>query len=247
MIKLGISGCCGKMGTRISRLALLDKDFKIVLLLEQKQHPSIGKLFEGRTKITDDPYQIKNCDCLVEFSCPEATVEHVEICRKFSRAIVIGTTGLNDLQNEIIVKASEKIPIVLSSNMSTGVNIFFKLIKEAALLLAKDYKVYITESHHIHKKDAPSGTAKQMAKIVKDIRKKDVDDIKSIREGEIIGEHRICFESEDDLLTLSHSAKSRDIFAKGALVAAKFIVSKKNGLFDMQEVLKFTANNKKDF
>jgi len=131
--------------------------------------------------------------------------------------------------------------------MSTGVNIFFKLIKEAALLLAKDYKVYITESHHIHKKDAPSGTAKQMAKIVKDIRKKDVDDIKSIREGEIIGEHRICFESEDDLLTLSHSAKSRDIFAKGALVAAKFIVSKKNGLFDMQEVLKFTANNKKDF
>jgi len=241
MIKIGISGCCGKMGTRIHRLALTDKDFDVLLLLEQKQHASLGMSFEGAV-VTDDIDQIKSCDCLVEFTSPQATMEHLEICRKFSKAIVIGTTGLSGQQKEAILKASAEIPIVLSSNMSIGVNILFNLVREAAERLPKDYKINITEAHHTHKKDAPSGTAKQIAEIIKEIRKKDVNDIKSIREGEIVGDHEVCFDGNDDVIKLSHSAKTRDIFAQGALSAAKFIVTKKNGLFDMQAVLENVIN-----
>ena len=236
MIKLGISGCCGKMGARIHRLALMDKDLDVLLLLERKQHASVGMSFEG-IKVTDDIQQIQNCDCLIELTSPQATIEHLEICKKFSRAIVIGTTGLNEKQKAIIKKTSAEIPIVFSPNMSIGVNILFKLVKEAAEKLSKDYKVCITEAHHVHKKDAPSGTAKQLAHIIKDARKKDINDVKSIREDEIVGDHEVIFESEKDVLKLSHSAKTRDIFAQGSLFAAKFITTKKTGLFDMQDVL----------
>jgi len=236
MIKLAISGCCGKMGTRIHRLASMDKSFSVSLLLEQKQHASVGMSFEG-IKVTDDIQEIQNCDCLIEFTSPQATLQHLEMCRKFSKAIVIGTTGLNDQQKGTIKKASADIPIVFSPNMSIGVNLLLKLVKDAAEIISKDYKINIVEAHHVHKKDAPSGTAKQLASIIKNVRKKDVNDIKSIREDEIVGDHEVCFESEKDVLKLSHSAKTRDIFAQGALFATKFIVNQKSGLFDMQDVL----------
>jgi len=236
MIKLAISGSKGKMGQRIFNLASSDKEFKVVVLLEKEGHPDVGSKIDNIT-ITDNSNNIKESDVLIEFTSPEATIEHLNVCVKYKKPIVIGTTGLSDQQKEDINKVSKSIPVVFSPNMSIGVNLLFKLVKETASKLSGDYQVKITEAHHMHKKDTPSGTAKQLAKIIQEEKRQEVKDIESIREGEITGDHEVCFESTEDTIKLSHSAKTRDIFAKGSLVAAKFIVGKKNGLFDMQDIL----------
>lgn len=231
MIKLGISGFCGKMGERIATLAQEDKTFKITVSLEAKGQESIGKEING-VKVSDDVQSLAKCDCLIEFTSPQATMEHLAVCVKNKKAIVIGTTGLSEEDKVKIKESSKKIPIVFSPNMSVGVNVLFSLVKEAASKL-RDYHVNIVEAHHLHKKDAPSGTAKKLAEVIGE---KDIP-IKSIREDEIVGDHRVIFESSMDKIELFHSAKTRDIFAQGALVAAKFVAKKKNGLFDMQDVL----------
>lgn len=236
MIKIGICGCAGKVGTRILNLASDDRDIEVVMGLEAKGHPSIGSKI-GRGKVSDDCEGIKSVDVLIDFTTPEATMEHLAAAVKHNRAIVIGTTGLSDEQTEKIREAAKKIPVVLSPNMSIGVNLLFRLVKEAAGKLSKDYGVTMVEAHHMHKKDAPSGTAKKLAQIVKESSSLEVEDIKSIREGEIVGDHKVTFESPYDTIELSHSAKTRDIFAKGAITAAKFVAGKKAGLYDMQDVL----------
>lgn len=236
MIKLAISGCCGKMGTRILNLALQGKSFSVVCALEKKGHPLIGKKISN-LEVCDDIEKIKGADVLVEFTTPESTIEHLDICVKYNKPMVIGTTGLSQEQQDKIKIASKKIPIVFSPNMSIGVNFLFKLVRESAQKLSKDYKVLITEAHHIHKKDKPSGTAKKLAQIIKEWRGEDVEEIRSIREDEIIGDHEVIFDSEYDTIKLSHSAKSRDIFAKGALAAAQLVVNKKNGIFGMEDIL----------
>ncbi|MFH1656078.1 MAG: 4-hydroxy-tetrahydrodipicolinate reductase [Candidatus Omnitrophota bacterium] len=236
MIKLAISGCAGKMGSRIMNLALNDKEFDVAVALESKGHGAVGSKV-GNINITDDAEQIKIADCLIEFTSPEATIEHLKICSKHNKAMVIGTTALNVEQKKQLEDASRTITIVFSPNMSIGVNLLFKLVNDAARSLSSDYSVKITESHHAHKKDAPSGTAKKLAQIIKDTTGREVSDIKSIREGEIIGDHEVIFDSPLDTIKLSHSAKTRDIFAQGALTAAKLAVSKKPGLFSMQDVL----------
>jgi len=239
MIKLAISGCRGKMGQRISKLAGADKEFEIVTLLERKNHPDVGTDV-GNIRIGDSLDNIKDADVLIDFTAPEATIENLNVCVKHKKPIVIGTTGLAAEQQDEIKAASQEIPIVLSPNMSVGVNLLFKLVKEAAKKLSKDYKVSIKEAHHIHKKDSPSGTAKKLAEIVEGVRGGEVGDINSIREGDIVGDHEIIFDSEWDIIKLSHSAKTRDIFAQGALIAAKWIVDKKSGLFNMQDILNET-------
>jgi len=236
MIKLAVSGCQGRMGLRIVHLSQEDKDFEIVSLLEQANHPAVSGQV-NKIKITPDPNSIKGADVLIEFTSPEATLQHIEACVKYRVKMVIGTTGLSDAQIDLIKKASNKIPIVFSSNMSVGVNILFKLAKEVALKTSGAYTARIIEAHHQHKKDKPSGTAKSIAKIIENSSARKISDIQSIREGEIIGDHQVIFESSVDTLTVSHHAKTRDIFAKGALVAAKFVATKKKGLFDMQDVL----------
>lgn len=236
MIKLAVSGCLGRMGQRITSLALEDKSFKIVSLLENKDHPSLARSFLNIPVHTDSS-TLKGAQALIEFTTPLATIEHLEICQKYKVKMVIGTTGFSSAQIQKIKKASKILPIVFSSNMSVGVNILFKLTKEAAAKLGTDYQVKIIEAHHVHKKDAPSGTAKTIAELIEQSSKRKVSDIQSIREGEIIGDHQIIFESAVDTLTISHHAKTRDIFAKGSLVAAKFLAKKQKGLFSMQDVL----------
>ncbi|MFC1703596.1 4-hydroxy-tetrahydrodipicolinate reductase [Candidatus Omnitrophota bacterium] len=236
MIKIAISGCMGKMGTRIRTLAADDEDLIIVSLLERKGHESIGCAIHELV-VSEDVRQIENSDVLIEFTSPEATLFHLEHCVRFKRAMVIGTTGLSVNDIGKIEQAAKTIPIVFSPNMSVGVNILFRLVKEASEKLSKGYTVKVTEAHHIHKKDAPSGTAKRLAKVVQDASGQQVDDIQSVREGEIVGDHEVKFEGETDSITLSHSAKTRDIFVQGALVAAKFVATKEKGLFDMQAVL----------
>jgi len=235
MIKIAISGACGKMGQRIIALAREDKNLKVVFGLEDKSNPNVGKIIE-EVPISADSSQISSCDCLVDFSAPQATLEYLDYAVKYKKCLVIGTTGLNE-QIDKIKKAAKKIPVVFSPNMSVGVNLFFRLVKEAAEVL-KDYQVYLQEAHHVHKKDAPSGTAKKIVQILAESGFKIKDEeVKVIREGEIVGDHKVFFESGLDKLELTHKAKSRDIFAKGALLAVGWVVDKTAGLYSMQDVL----------
>lgn len=236
-IKLGVSGACGKMGARILALASQDPDFKVVLALERMGHPEIGEKAAG-LEVVSDTGLVSKIDGLIEFTSPEATIEHLACALKFKKAFCIGTTGLTDEQKKAVADASRKIPVVLSPNMSIGVNLLFHLAREAAASLPAAYKARITEAHHIHKKDAPSGTAKHLAEIIREARGEQDIDIKSVREGEIIGDHEVIFEGPLDTLKMSHSAKTRDIFVQGALEAMKFVVTKKSGLYTMEDVMK---------
>jgi 4-hydroxy-tetrahydrodipicolinate reductase len=151
--------------------------------------------------------------------------------------MVIGTTGLDDATRQKIKAAARHIAIVFSPNMSVGVNLLFRLLKVAAGTL-KNYAASIQETHHIHKKDAPSGTAKRMAEIlIEQGFNIKPEDIKSDRYDEIVGDHKVLFESEVDRIELSHSAKTRDIFVEGALKAAQWVVGKEPGLYSMDDVL----------
>lgn len=236
MIKLAISGAQGRMGQRITHLAVQEKRFKIVSLLEYPEHPSIGQKIEG-VNLSGDPATLKGAQALIEFTTPEATMKNLQECVKYGVGMVIGTTGLNKEQANQIKKASSKIPIVFSSNMSVGVNLVFKLIEVASSTTGGHYTINLSETHHVHKKDAPSGTAKSMATVAEEYSGQKVQNIKSIREGEVIGDHTITFESKEDIIQIFHHAKNRDIFAKGALVAAKFVAKKSKGLYNMQDVL----------
>jgi 4-hydroxy-tetrahydrodipicolinate reductase len=236
MIKLAVSGCQGRMGQRITSLALLDKQFKVSALLENKDRPDVP-LLSNNIPVHFDDTALKGSDVLIEFTTPEATIAHLKSCQQYGVNMVIGTTGLTKAQVTQIKKASAKIAIVFSSNMSVGVNLVFGLIRQAAQVTGNDYAITLSETHHVHKKDAPSGTAKTMAEIAEQYAKTIVQDISSIREGEVIGDHTINFESPADLISIHHHAKTRDIFAEGSLVAAKFLSKKKKGLFNMQDVL----------
>ena len=239
MIKLAISGCQGRMGQRITALALQDKVFKISALLENKNRPDVP-LLSNNIPVNFEDIALKGSKVLIEFTTPDATMEHLKSCQKYGVNMVIGTTGLSKAQIAQIKKASSKIAIVFSSNMSVGVNLVFGLIRQTAKITGKTYDIRLTETHHIHKKDAPSGTAKTMAEVAEVIAKTKVKDIESIREGEVIVDHTITFESPVDLISIHHHAKTRDIFAEGSLVAAKFVAKKKKGLFNMQDVLGLT-------
>ncbi|MBU1112728.1 MAG: 4-hydroxy-tetrahydrodipicolinate reductase [Candidatus Omnitrophica bacterium] len=236
MIKLGISGFCGKMGQRIVALAKDDKNLKIIFGLEDKNHPQIGKMVEG-VKVTADRSQIKDCDCLIDFSSPQALPENIRCLRQFKKTAVIGTTGLNQDDLAIIKDAAKDIAVVFSPNMSIGVNVLFRLLKEASKAL-KGYAAAIEETHHIHKKDSPSGTAKEIARIINqygfEIK---TEDIGSKRQGEVVGDHKVIFASQVDRLELFHSAKTRDIFVQGALAAASWVVNKPAGLYSIEDVL----------
>ncbi len=223
MVKIAVSGSKGKMGSRIIDLAKGDPEFQCT-----------GE-FDVDGNAAD---AIKGCDCLLEFTSPEATMEHLAMCEKEKKGIVIGTTGLSEEQRNKIKEASANIPVVFSPNMSVGVNLLFNLVETVSKVLGSEYEISILEAHHAEKKDAPSGTAKELEKIVKSIKGEETDVvISSVREGEIVGEHTITFESDVDLIEITHSAKTRDILAKGALQAAKFIAGKKDGLFTMKDVL----------
>jgi 4-hydroxy-tetrahydrodipicolinate reductase len=236
MIKLAVSGCQGRMGQRITALALLDKTFRISALLENKNRPDVP-LLSHDIPVNFEDAALKGSGVLIEFTTPDATIAHLKSCQKYGVNMVIGTTGLSKAQIAQIKKASSKIAIVFSSNMSVGVNLVFGLIRQAAQITKDEYAITLSETHHVHKKDAPSGTAKTMADIAEQYAQTVVKDIASIREGEVIGDHTITFESPVDLISIHHHAKTRDIFAEGSLVAAKFLSKKKKGLFNMQDVL----------
>ena len=236
MIKLGIAGVAGRMGRRIFELARQDKDFDINLVLEKKAIPIIGKDLGG-IKISSNPDGIFLVDVFVDFTTPEATSGNLDYVRQYKKPAVIGTTGLNSEQLNKLNDTAKLVPIVFSPNMSVGVNVLFEILPEVAKRLGPDYSVEIVEAHHRAKKDAPSGTAKRIGKVLADVTRKEIP-THAIRLGDIIGDHTVIFCGNSERIEITHRAHSRDLFALGALKAAKWVVNKPAGLYTMQDVLR---------
>jgi len=236
MIKLGVAGVCGRMGRRIFELASHDRDFDLTLALEKKGTPMIGRDM-GKLKISSSPDGLFLIDCFIDFTTPEATESHLDYIAKYKKAAVLGTTGLNETQLKKVEEVSRVVPIVFSPNMAIGVNVLFAILPELAKRLGPDYSVEIIEVHHKAKKDAPSGTAKKFGQILAEVTQKEIP-THAIRLGDIIGDHNIIFCGNSERIEIKHQAHSRDLFALGALKAAKWVVARPAGLYSMQDVLK---------
>lgn len=245
------------MGSQILNLAGRDSAFKIVGAIEAENHPAVGKtILDGKIRITADLASLKNsAEALIDFTSPQATLTHLKIIQNWKKiSAVIGTTGFSNIQIAELKKIARKIPVLLSPNMSVGVNLLFNLVRDVAKKLL-DYDIEIIEAHHNQKKDAPSGTALAIAKEIAEelklssqsfvygrkgevgARKKREIGIHAVRAGDIVGEHRVLFASHGERIELTHQASSRDAFASGALRATKWIVNKKAGFYSMQDVL----------
>ena len=222
-VRVLLVGSAGRMGKVIADLA--------------KREPNIE--IAAQCDLGDDvAAAMKNCDVAIDFSQPGAVEEICRAARQERRPLVIGTTGHSPEQRGVIEEAAKYLPIVFASNFSVGVNALFALTGKAAEILGTDFDLEIIETHHVMKKDAPSGTAKTLAEILKQARRSDQEiPTKSIREGEVVGEHTVIFSGTGERLELVHRAKSRETFAKGALRAAEWIVGKPAGLYNMQDVL----------
>lgn len=247
-IKLVISGCCGRMGQSIALLAARDPAFALAGALEASGHESLGRDLGlaighpadlGVRIVSDARIAMSAGDVVIEFTTPDVTVAHAQLARDARKPMVIGTTGLSDAQLQTLRLVAQAVPIVVSPNMSPGVNVLFELAQAAARRLG-EYDVEIVESHHKQKKDAPSGTAKRLAEVLASARKQlpGAIPIHALRAGDIVGDHTVIFAGPSERLELIHRAHNRDVFAQGALRAARFVVNQKPGLYDMTHVLR---------
>ena len=264
-VKIGISGCLGRMGQELIRQILSEKKFTFIGGFEHKSHPKVGKRFnvitdiDSKVVVTNNAESIfKLSDVVIDFTTPQSSVSNAKIASATKTALVIGTTGINNSQKNKIKSFSKKTSILMSSNMSIGVNLLFDLVKQAASSLGgNEYDIEIAETHHKHKVDAPSGTALSLGEYAAKGRKTSLDKSKVLdrtknlkkrkngdigfsvtRGGEIAGEHTVSFISKDDRVDLVHKANNRSIFVSGALKAAIFVSKKKSGYFEMQDLLK---------
>ncbi|PYK67438.1 MAG: 4-hydroxy-tetrahydrodipicolinate reductase [Verrucomicrobia bacterium] len=216
-------GAAGRMGRTVVDLVKNDPKIQIVAQCD------LGEPI--------DP-AMKNCDVAMDFSHADAITEICRTALHHHKSLVIGTTGHSQEQRRLIEGAAQSLAIVFAPNFSIGVNALFWLTREAAELLDSDFNPEIIETHHKMKKDAPSGTAKTLAKILKTARKmKSEVPIQSIREGDVVGEHTVIFGGPGERVELTHRAASREIFARGALRATHWIIGKPPGLYSMQDVL----------
>jgi len=264
MIKVIVAGAAGRMGCR---LVALIKDSTLLTLagaIEGKGHHALGNDAGetagcGRTglPITDDVVALLDRgEVVVDFSAPEATLQHLRTVAQRRRAMVIGTTGFSAAQLEELKSLASQVPCVMSPNMSVGVNLIYKVISEMAKTLGDDYDIEVIEAHHRLKKDAPSGTALKIAEVLANAVNRDLDQvgvyarkgligerkkgeigIQTIRAGDIVGDHTIIFGGMGERIEVTHRASSRDTFARGALRAARWVVRQPPGLYDMMDVL----------
>ena len=264
MVKAIVTGAGGKMGARIISLVSSMEEICVVGAIEVPGHPIIGRdigpsLGLGRTGalVSDKLAEcIDQADVVIDFTHHEASLNYLKIASEKNRAIVIGSTGFTPDEMQTVSRLAEKTRCVLAPNMSVGVNVMFKVLEYCAGILGDDYDVEIVEAHHHLKKDAPSGTALQMAQVIADRLGRNMDKdavytrrgligertkteigIQTVRAGDIVGEHTVMFGGIGERLEFIHRAHSRDNFAKGAIRAAQWIVHQKNGLYDMQDVL----------
>ncbi len=254
-INLAITGCMGRMGQQIIKSSKLDNNFKLVALTENKR---INKKING-VKITLNTEQVlKKADLIIDFTAPQCTLQVLKIASKIRKRVVIGTTGFSKKNEVLIKKFSKQIPILKAGNMSLGINLLMYLTEIASNSLSKKYLSKINEVHHKHKKDYPSGTALMLGKGIaigknknfynlmgkKYLNKKNFPysekiNFNSVRKGEVIGEHEVKFSSGKEIITLNHEAFDRALYSEGALSAAKWLMSKKPGLYSMRDLMNF--------
>ena len=241
MTKVIIAGAKGRMGQALLRCAQNIPDICVA----------------GQIDVGDDLRNvIDGADVVIDFTSHETTVEFARICAARQKAMVIGTTGHGEAEQKELLALSAQIPMVWSANFSTGVNVLFWLTRKAAEALGPEYDLEVLEMHHRLKKDAPSGTAMSLAKILGEARQQSLGEalrhgrhglvgqrtateigMHSLRGGDVVGDHTVIFATPGERLELTHKASSRDAFAVGALRAAQWVVGKKAGVYDMQDVL----------
>jgi 4-hydroxy-tetrahydrodipicolinate reductase len=261
---VAVGGAAGRMGTRIIALLGEAPELRLTAALEAPGHASLGRdagevagVGSRGVPITADVKAALGPDrMLIEFSVPEASLEHLRTVADTGARAVIGTTGFSAAQREEIARLARRAPILVAPNMSVAVTLAFKLLALMARSLGDDYDVEITETHHRFKKDAPSGTAVRMAEVIAEALGRDIGHVgvygrqglpgertrkeigvMSLRSGDVVGEHTVSFGTLGERLELTHRAHSRDTFARGALRAARWMIGRPPGLYSMHDVL----------
>lgn len=264
MIRIGIVGAAGRMGQCLVKACEAGEELVLTAALERPNEPSVGQdagEVAGIGKL-DIPISthldevIEAFDVLIDFTRPEATLAAIDVCRQHGTRAVIGTTGFTPEQRLQIEDAARRMAIMLAPNMSVGVNLSLKLLEMTAKIMGRDCDIEVIEAHHRYKVDAPSGTALRMGEVVAEALGRDLRDcaiyrregqtgerkqetigFSTIRAGDIVGEHTVMFADDGERVEISHKATSRMTFANGAMRAARWIMAKPNGLYDMQDVL----------
>ncbi len=261
--RIAIAGSAGRMGRALLEAVTQTDGMQLSAALEHSKSPFLnkdaGELIGSNNgiQITDDlATALKDCHQIIDFTRPEGTLAHLEVCRQLGIKMIIGTTGFSAEEKKQLKTASEDIAIVFAPNMSVGVNVTFKLLEIAAKVLNQGYDIEIVEAHHRYKIDAPSGTALRMGEVIADGLGRDLKEVavygregvtgerqdetigfSTIRAGDIVGEHTAMFAGAGERVEISHKASSRMTFAMGAVRAVRFLQNKPKGLFDMQDVL----------
>jgi len=261
-VRLAIAGAGGRMGRMLIEAALAEPAVAVAVALERADSAELGRdcgdFLGRRTGVTieSDLERIAAADVLIDFTRPEGTLAHLAVCRRLGVRMVIGTTGFDDAGKAAIAQAAESVAIVFAPNMSVGVNATFKLLEVAAAILASGYDIEIVEAHHRHKVDAPSGTALKMGEVIAAAQATRLADralyarhgatgerpagaigFAAVRGGDIVGDHTVLFAGAGERIEITHRAGSRMPYALGSLRAARFVVGRPRGLFDMQDVL----------
>ena len=254
-INLAITGCFGRMGRQLIKSSKSAKNFKLVSITENR---IINKKVSGLKPQLNSESAFRNANIIIDFTIPKCTLEVLKIASKLKKKVVIGTTGFSKKEENLIKKYSKKIPILKAGNMSLGINLLMYLTEIASKSLEKNFLSKVFEAHHKHKKDYPSGTALMLGKGIAVGKKKDFYKLigkkylnkktfpyskkinfNSIRKGEVIGNHKVIFSSGKETITLDHEAFDRALYSEGAFTAAKWLISKKPGLYSMRDVLNF--------
>ena len=255
-INLSITGCLGRMGQELIKSSNKNKLFKIESITEYKL---IKKKILGISPQLNSDIAFKNTDIIIDFTIPKCTLEVLSIAKRLQKKVVIGTTGFTKKQEALIKLYSKQVPILKAGNMSLGVNLLMYLTEIASKSLDEKYLSKIFEVHHKYKKDHPSGTALMLGKGIADGKNKNLINLigkkflnkknfpygkkinfNSLRKGEIVGEHEVKFSNGKEIITLNHEAFDRALYSDGALKAAKWLFSKKPGLYSMRDLLNFS-------
>ena len=247
MTKIILSGCMGRMGKAITEIVKNSADAEIVCGFDVVEGNCAYPVYKDYKDVVVD------ADVIIDFSHPSNFENILAYAKKNNLPIIMATTGLSGEQREELKKAANEIPVFFSANMSLGINLLIKLAKDATKILEKDYDIEIIEKHHNKKLDAPSGTALVIADAIADTmtddanyvyerhsvrkqRDKNEIGIHAVRGGTIVGEHEVIFAGTDEIITLSHSAASREVFAQGAVKAAIFMSGKSKGFYSMDDL-----------
>ncbi len=266
MLKIAVFGANGRMGRAVTRVVAASPDVEIVGACTESGHETVGQDVGelaglgqlGIPVLGNAEEALAQADVAIDFTLPAAVPGNLAACRATGTALVMGTTGLAAEHVALISETSEKISILYGRNLSVGVNVFTELARQAARFLDTDWDVEITEAHHRYKLDAPSGTALQIGEAIADVRGTGLDQvmvagrnghtgerpkgaigISSVRGGNIVGDHTVMFISDTETVELTHHAVDRELFASGALRAARWLHGRAPGLYSMRDVLGF--------